>query len=309
MNLLKATLVILAINFGFAVTGYGQSLLTNGLVAYYPFNGSANDASGNGNNGIVFGSILSTDRFGESASAYAFGQSEYIACKDAPQLDFGPQTSFSVFAWIKFTGNVAGFQGIVSKMYDDSNPTSGFQIGIFQNTVQVQMGAPPALTFNGTLGLNDGKWHMVGLVRNGMLASIFIDGRGIPEAGVSDPTLVSQDMSCTNSLLFGVDRNLSRFFSGSIDDIRIHNRAFSGTEVQELFAYESGPRIDLIKIVQPSLSNLTVGTNYQLQVSTRLNTWTNSGTAFTATNSSMVYPQRFEVDYFGELFFRLELAP
>ena len=38
--------------------------LNNGLVAYYPFNGNANDASGNGNNGTVNGATLTTDRFG-----------------------------------------------------------------------------------------------------------------------------------------------------------------------------------------------------------------------------------------------------
>ena len=305
MSLLKTTLG--ALTFGLAVTGYAQSFLNNGLVAYYPFNGNANDASGNTNNGTVFGATLTTDRFGESASAYSFGPLEYIACHDAPQLDFGPQTSFSVFAWIRFSGNVTGFQGIVSKMYDDSNPTSGFQLGIFQNTVQVQMGAPPALTFNGSLFINDGKWHMVGLARTGIIAELYIDGK--PEAGVSDPTLVPQDMTCTNSFLIGVERNLSRFFPGSIDDIQIYNRGLSATEVRQLYAYESGPQVNLIKVVQPSLSNLTLGTNYQLQVSTDLNTWTNSGSSFTATNSAMVYPQQFEVDNFDELFFRLEVAP
>lgn len=307
MNLFKTTLGTLTFTFGLVVTGNAQSFLTDGLVAYYPFNGNANDASGNGNNGTVFGATLTKDRFGESASAYNFGQLEYIAGKDAPQLDFGPQSSFSVFAWINFSGDVPGFQGIISKMYDDSNPTSGFQLGIFQNTVQVQMGPPPALTFNGSLTLNDGKWHMVGLRRTGIIADIWIDGR--PEAGVSNPTLVPQDMTCTNSLFLGVDRNLSRFFPGSIDDIRIYNRALSQTEVQQLYAYESGPRVNLIKVVQPSLSNLTLGTNYQLQVSTDLNTWTNSGSTFIATNSAMVYPQQFEVGNFNELFFRLEVAP
>lgn len=38
---------------------------TNGLVAYYPFNGNANDVSGSGNNGVINGNItLTTDRSG-----------------------------------------------------------------------------------------------------------------------------------------------------------------------------------------------------------------------------------------------------
>ena len=48
-----------------------QNFLTNGLVAYYPFNGNANDATGNGNNGEVHGAQLAEDRFGHVNAAYA----------------------------------------------------------------------------------------------------------------------------------------------------------------------------------------------------------------------------------------------
>ncbi|MCK4447097.1 MAG: hypothetical protein KAW56_08445 [Candidatus Marinimicrobia bacterium] len=39
-------------------------LITTGLIAYYPFNGNANDESVNGNDGTVVGATLTTDRFG-----------------------------------------------------------------------------------------------------------------------------------------------------------------------------------------------------------------------------------------------------
>ena len=44
---------------------------------------------------------------------------------------------------------------------------------------------------------------------------------------------------------------------------------------------------------------------HQLQVSTDLNTWTNSGAPFKATNPVMVYPTDFDVDEWSQLFFRL----
>jgi hypothetical protein len=69
------------------------------------------------------------------------------------------------------------------------------------------------------------------------------------------------------------------------------------------------PQVSLIKAVKPSFSNLTINANYQLQVSGDLNTWTNQGSAFTATNSSMVYPQYWDVDNWIKLFFRLQAAP
>jgi hypothetical protein len=52
---------------------------TNGLVGYWPFNGNANDESGNGNNGTVNGATLTTDRNGNGNSAYYFnGGGNYI---------------------------------------------------------------------------------------------------------------------------------------------------------------------------------------------------------------------------------------
>ena len=46
--------------------------LTNGLVAYYPFDGNASDMSGNGNDGTVNGATLSADRHGVVGKAYSF---------------------------------------------------------------------------------------------------------------------------------------------------------------------------------------------------------------------------------------------
>ena len=62
-----------------AANGQAQSFLTEGLVAYYPFNGSANDESGNRHDGIVNGATLVADRFGVVDSAYHFdGTLSYV---------------------------------------------------------------------------------------------------------------------------------------------------------------------------------------------------------------------------------------
>ncbi|MCP3693720.1 MAG: BACON domain-containing protein, partial [Planctomycetaceae bacterium] len=64
-----------------------DSTLNDGLVAYYPFNGNANDESGNGNNGTVNGATLSTDRNGNAASAYDFDGFSIISVPDSDSLD------------------------------------------------------------------------------------------------------------------------------------------------------------------------------------------------------------------------------
>ena len=53
--------------------------LNDGLVAFWPFYGNAHDASGNGNDGVVYGATLCEDRFGTADSAYCFdGVDDYI---------------------------------------------------------------------------------------------------------------------------------------------------------------------------------------------------------------------------------------
>ena len=69
------------------------------------------------------------------------------------------------------------------------------------------------------------------------------------------------------------------------------------------------PILNLRKAVYVDSSNLKIGANYQLQVSTGLNTWTNSGTAFTATNSTWRSTNYWDVDGWSQLFFRLQVAP
>jgi hypothetical protein len=76
-----------------------------------------------------------------------------------------------------------------------------------------------------------------------------------------------------------------------------------------VYALNIGPQLSLLKAVKPSFNNLTLGTNYQLQVSGDLNTWTNQGSPFTATNPTMIYPQYWDVDNWNQLFFRLQVSP
>src|SRR4051812_10700282 len=73
-----------------------QDTLTNGLVAYYPFNGNASDESGNGNDARVFNATLTTDRFGKPATCYQFdGKSAYIRAF----ADSLPRRSKTVSLW------------------------------------------------------------------------------------------------------------------------------------------------------------------------------------------------------------------
>jgi len=66
-----------------------------------------------------------------------------------------------------------------------------------------------------------------------------------------------------------------RFYLGEIDELRIYSRAISASEVAQLYAIESeSPQTSIAKAVRLDHQSLKVGTNYQLQVSGDMNTWT-----------------------------------
>jgi hypothetical protein len=94
---------IFTIGLALATQAQAQSFLTNGLVAFYPFNGNADDATGHGNDGTVVGATLTADRFGTPNRAYSFnGVSSMILL---PETLFGPtDAAWTVSVWITTNG-------------------------------------------------------------------------------------------------------------------------------------------------------------------------------------------------------------
>ena len=71
-----------------AIIGLCQGNLDSGLVAYYPFNGNADDSIGS-NHGYVAGPLQTTDRFGIPGRAYLFdGLDDYIRIPTSPAINF-----------------------------------------------------------------------------------------------------------------------------------------------------------------------------------------------------------------------------
>ena len=80
--------------------------INNGLIAFYPFNGNAQDESGNINHGDIDGAVLTTDRFGNPNSAYYFdGTDDRIILKT---LDVFKEDEFTITAWFNITNILPG---------------------------------------------------------------------------------------------------------------------------------------------------------------------------------------------------------
>jgi hypothetical protein len=93
----------LLLNFEFVNAQVPSYVPTNGLVAYYPFNGNANDQSGNGNNGVVHGANLTNDRTGTNNQAYSFnGRNNYISIPFSNSI--AVQNEITVSVWLYMEG-------------------------------------------------------------------------------------------------------------------------------------------------------------------------------------------------------------
>jgi hypothetical protein len=220
---------------------------TNGLVAYYPFNGNANDESTNGNNGTVYGATLTTDRFGKANSAYSFdGLTDYISIPDAPSLD--PATAISVSAWIKVAKSSTSC-GIVSKFGADNSMIGQWVLkqgvlggiqGLSGYVVNASQAAHGEAFSPGQL--IDGVWHQLMMTYNGSIVVLYEDGNAVANSPLVGNIEVYPQAVEIGRWYHGLNNGGNNYYySGLIDDVRIYNRALSSNEVGQLYAIESVP--------------------------------------------------------------------
>jgi hypothetical protein len=135
----------------------------------------------------------------------------------------------------------------------------------------------------------------------------FVVGAGITDSGCgysNTPAVVIQGGGGSGATATAVVSN------GVVSGITITDAGVGYTNTPTVYIYSPfGLQIGLVKSVRPSFADLLLGVKYQLQISPDLNLWTNTGSAFTATNSTMVFSQYFDVDNFNQYFFRLQEAP
>ncbi len=252
-NLLKLPLVLLTLCFAALPGTRAQDTLTDGLVAYYPFNGNANDQSGFGRHGTVHGAILSPDRFGIPNNCYAFnGVSDYI---DASTTINDVINTFTVSMWFNTTNAHFAYpsanfliwpsHGVLT--WGDSSVGAGISAGV--DKLQVWEHTADYLVivveYDGTLT----GWNFVTLVYSNRVPGLYVNGAFVGQGSESlrNPVRPSNGQKYEPVFRerggFGggqQDASTNQMYQGRIDDVRIYNRALSGSEVQQLFVQE-GP--------------------------------------------------------------------
>ncbi len=204
---------------------------TNGLVGWWPFNGNANDESGNGNNGTVNGATLTTDRFGLQNMAYYFSNSK-IEIPHASSLGFTQNQGFSVSVWAKKD------VGITTTHLMGKRPNGAqdfnWHIADWEGAQFSSTSAPNVFGAISNQPLSTENWsHIVGTYNSG-LWKLFINGSLIISNSFS---FYYPDVN--TPLVFGNSGNWGGFF-GSLDDIGIWNRALTECEIQDLYHAQVG---------------------------------------------------------------------
>jgi hypothetical protein len=200
-------------------------------IALYPLNGNANDLSGN---------------YSGTPTAVSYGVGEFDLAADfngsTSKIDLPLTTlgnnSFSITMWLKFdsVGSGSTQQYIFNKYNGSASGTYGIQCQkqANQNTIRFNMYNTLDAIYGivtTTTAMTVGVWYNYVLVFNsGTSITAYLNGNS--EATTSTSGTFAQN---TADLRLGAYWAGSAFLNGSIDQVRIFNKALSAGEVTTLY--------------------------------------------------------------------------
>ena len=212
--------------------------LAKGLVAYYPFNGNANDASGNGNNPTFNNATLTSDYYGTPNSAYLFnGVDNYIRIPNSNSLNPGNQISLCV--WVKPIGFYTGpcynnmMLGKEVEDYVDGNYSLRFSDVLNGCTDSASIANEHFFGPNGETNLSEpalqkNQWYSVVYTTDGIKAKMYVNCKLV----VDEPA-ANTSYSNPYDLILGHLDNFTYpyWLNADLDEVRIYNRAINENEV------------------------------------------------------------------------------
>lgn len=223
--------------------------LSNGLIAWWKFDEglgtTSADSSGN-NNLVTFATGTSAPSWssGKYGTGLNFTGSNYLAAASSNTLQMGT-SDWTINTWILST-QTSGNYILLDKR--GSGPSVRYQLRLVNNKLYAQLllDTSNQASITGNTNIADGQWHSLGAVydRDNNL-SIYVDGK--LDGSTSITSLSSADISTANPVRMGTSSynpsipDNSNFFIGSLDEVRIYNRALNPTEVKELYEYTPGP--------------------------------------------------------------------
>jgi len=214
------------------------------LVGYWPLDGDATDASGNGHDGVLSGNVTpTTDRLGNPAGAmwFAGGSGDAIHVGDAPE--FQVTGAMTVTAWVYLDGSspVHGARNgrILAKMAGSTSRSwsAGIEAEVdgipFRATFQVSSDGHDVVGLLGPTLPVDEWVHYAGVYAPGESMTVYLDGEpvavrtaGVPAHQYADngyPVLIGHRPACSNCGWYG-----------ALDEVRLYDEALSQQQIQAI---------------------------------------------------------------------------
>ena len=235
----------------------GRADLARGLIAHYPFDKDASDASGKGHHGENHGAIVVPG--GKIGGAFSFdGEKAYVAIPAQATRGLAAST-FAL--WVKTTQSEAksryAYYTNTTVLGVDTNGFGSGDLGLMleKGNVAYFHGLTPDnkdMAWFSAVPVNDDTWHHIAFVNAGSLALVYVDGRlargeafsngaGSSRLGVVSDTSTG-GVLCKDPLFLGASAQVlgrtraTSFYRGLIDDVRIWSRALRAAEVAALCA-------------------------------------------------------------------------
>ncbi|MEN9331358.1 MAG: hypothetical protein RI952_1760 [Bacteroidota bacterium] len=280
---------------------------TNGLVGWWPFNGNANDESGNNLNGIINGATLVPDRNNQTNGAYVFLSSHWTWGSGGdyiyiPYNSIMNSSQITVSFWMQRGTNKLSnqrYQGLVKRFEGGYSNPNGQAWGSYidgNNDSLVNFVLPPNTTNNytntySTFGplISTNQWKFISLVYKGDSLITYVNGVKVTSVYSNNMQL---NANGTSGISFGMSIQANGHwdpYDGKLDDIGIWNRALSQQEITALYNAQSCTGTGAITPDGPTtfcagnyvnLTSDVVGGTYQ---------WKKNGVNITTNGTSRTY--------------------
>lgn len=269
----------------------GMASLQNGLVAWYPFNGNANDESGNGFHGVNNGAQNTFDRCNSSNRAYSFDGIGSQIKIDSAFFNNG-WDHYAISLWFNSSDLNKMMQCIFNTKPHNGldlmfNYTNDKKFSYFVNTNPAVTSWDLFLNERASIIFQQDQWYHVVFQKNGNEYAVWINNI---LNHVTNGAMAPVSYHC--SLYLGSISLNSEFFKGKIDDIRIYNRNLTLMEINELYNCACPITVELSSnticnsgIVNVFLNHSQPGIQYQL-----LKSGTNFGPPQTGNGDTLTFP-------------------